>query len=234
MKRRLDATVICVIAVVVAALGYVPASAQPLAESQRLPFEKLVVRTTLTWSVLAPSIDLVMGTDGRVHLAYEMLFTNTTGGAVSVDSVEVVDPDHNNEVVGINRVFTMLDQDITAEIRPFSLKSRSLEAPDYSHVLGPGESGVMYFDVTFNDFKSVPRKLAHQVSASAAVTDPDSAAPSTDEPAIVEEPMSPPVVAIGGTVKVNSNRAITVSPPLRGDGWIDANGCCARCNIRVR
>ena len=54
-----------------------------------------------------------MGTDGRIHLAYEMLFTNTvkllfpntTNGTVRLDSVEVVDPAHDNKVVGINHVF---------------------------------------------------------------------------------------------------------------------------------
>ena len=93
--------------------------------------------------------------------------------------------------------------------------------------LGPGESAVMYFDVTFTDFKSVPHEIAHRVSASKAVVIDETPGPPTEEPPIVEEPASTQIVAIGGAVKVKVDRAITLSPPLQGDGWIDGNGCCA-------
>ncbi len=227
MKRRL-AALVCLIAVAGAALGYVPASAQlPPAAGQRLPFERLVVPTTFAWSVLPPSIDPVMGTDGQIHLAYEMLFTNTTDGTVNVDSVEVIDPARGNRVVGKNQVFTMLDEDITAQFHPFARLPTCLCARDYSDELGPGESAIMYFDVTFKDFKSVPHEIAHRVSASKAVVNDETPGPPTEEPPIVEEPASTQTVAVGGAVKVKVNRAITLSPPLRGDGWVDGNSCCA-------
>src|SRR6202167_4065019 len=112
MTRRSNIALVGLLAVVGGALGYVPASAQltPAAHQSR-PFEKLVVPTTLAWSVLPPSIDPVMGTDGGIHLAYEMLFTNTakllspdtTNGTVTVNSVEVLDPARDNKVVGIEQ-----------------------------------------------------------------------------------------------------------------------------------
>ena len=228
MKRRLDGALVCLIAVAGAALGCVPASAQlPPAAGQRLPFERLVVPTSMTWSVLPPSIDPVMGTDGRIHLAYEMLFTNTTDGTVSVDSVEVVDPARGNRVVGKNQVFTMLDEDVTGQLHPFARLPTCLCARDYSDQLGPGQSAVTYFDVTFKDFKSVPHEIAHRVSASKAVVSDETPGPPTEEPPIVEEPASTQIIAVGGAVKVKVNRAITLSPPLRGNGWVDGNGCCA-------
>jgi hypothetical protein len=84
----------------------------------------------------------------------------------------------------------------------------------------------MYFDVTFTDFTSVPDEIEHRVSASAAVTD-KTPGPATEEPRIVEDPIPPRMVAIGGAVKVKTSRAIMLSPPLRGDGWVNSNGCCA-------
>lgn len=228
MTRRLEAALICFIAVAGVALGCVAASAQLMAaDGQGLPFERLAVPTTLAWSAIPPSIDPVVGTDGRIHLAYEMLFTNTTGGTVSVDSVEVVDPARDNKVVGRNQVFTLLDEDVTAQLRPFARPFTCLCARDYSHELGPGESGAMYFDVTFTDFKSVPREIAHRVSATKAAVIDETPSPPTEEPPIVEEPASNQIVAIGGAVKVKAKPAITLSPPLRGDGWVDGNGCCA-------
>ncbi len=233
--RRLNIDLVLIIAVVSGALARMPASAQPTpAAGQNLPFEKLVVPTTLAWSVLPPSIDPVMGTDGRIHLAYEMLFTNTvkllfpntTNSAVRVDSVEVVDPAHDNKIVGINHVFGPKNEDLTAQFYSLAKPSTCLCADDYSHKLGPGESAVMYFDVTFKDFSSVPGEIAHRVSTSAAVTD-KKPGPAAEEPRIVENPIPPRIVAIGGAVKIETTRAITLSPPLRGDGWVDGNGCCA-------
>ena len=53
MTRRLNIALVSLIAVVGGALGYLPASAQlTSAAHQSLPFEKLVVPTTLAWSVL--------------------------------------------------------------------------------------------------------------------------------------------------------------------------------------
>ncbi len=235
MTRRLNIALGSLIAVIGGGLGSLPASAQLTpATHLSLPFEKLAVPTTLVWSVLPPSIDPVMGTDGRIHLAYEMLFTNTakllspdtTNGTVSVNSVEVVDPARDNKVVGIDQVFTAKNEDITAQLHPFAKPFICLCADDYSQKLGPGESAVMYFDVTFKDFTSVPYEIAHRVSASAAVID-KTAGSHTEEPPIIENSTPPQIVAIGGAVKVNVKRAITLSPPLRGDGWVDGNGCCA-------
>jgi hypothetical protein len=136
MKRRLAAALVCLIVVAGPTLGYVPAWAQlPPPAGPRLPFERLVVPTTITWSLLPPSIDPVMGTDGRIHLAYEMVFTNTTDGTVSVDSVEVVDPARGNRVVGKNQVFTVLDEDVTAQLRPFAKPSICQCARDYPATL---------------------------------------------------------------------------------------------------
>ena len=64
-RRRSNMALVSLIAVVGVALGYLPASAQLApAAHQSLPFEKLVVPTTLAWSVLPQSIDPVMGTEG--------------------------------------------------------------------------------------------------------------------------------------------------------------------------
>ena len=235
MARRSTIAMVSLIAGVGAALGYLPASAQltPAAHPS-LPSEKLVVPTTLAWSVLPPSIDPVMGTDGRIHLAYEMLFTNTakllspdtTDSTVSVNSVEVVDPARDNKVVATDQVFTAKNEDVTAQLHLFAKPFICLCADDYSHKLGPGESAVMYFDVTFKDWTNVPHEIAHRVSASAALVDKTPGSPSL-EPPVVENSTPPQIVAIGGAVKVNAKRAITLSPPLRGDGWVDGNGCCA-------
>jgi hypothetical protein len=57
----------------------------------------------------------------------KLLFPNTTNGTVSLDSVEVVDPAHDNKVVGTNHVFASNNEDVTAlfySLANFSLSLR--------------------------------------------------------------------------------------------------------------
>jgi Peptidase family M23 len=156
------------------------------------------------WEVLGPVVP-VPATDGRTHLAYVIQLTDKSPSPMGVDSFEVVDPDKGNQVTGTNQVVTISGTNVTAKVQPFILKNPLVDA-DYTTVLGAGQAGSMYFDVTYPDRQSVPAHISHQVT----VTDQTSSATYTaiDEPINIE---SGPVV---------------LSPPLKGKGWLDANGCC--------
>jgi hypothetical protein len=49
----------------------------------------------VVWPVIGPPVHPVKGTDGRIHLAYEILFTNVVANAVRIQSVEMIDPDED-------------------------------------------------------------------------------------------------------------------------------------------
>jgi hypothetical protein len=168
-----------------------------------------VVLSPLVWSVVASPVVPVRGSDARLHLAYELLFTNVTDTTVRIESVEVIDPLDHRVISSVNRVEAIGGEDVTAKARRFSRKG-TLERKNYAVWLGPGQSGLMYFNVTVTERSELPSQLAHRVSVSQ-----------------LEGEGAHEITAIGGFTAVSDTDAIVLSPPLRGDRWLNADGCCA-------
>jgi hypothetical protein len=166
------------------------------------------VLAPVVWSVVGPPVIPVKGTDGRIHLAYEILFTNVVADAVNLVSVEMIDPDEDDVPVGEDSVFAIDGTDVTSQARIFSVPS-TLGGNNYSTLLPPGQSGLMYVNLTFEDRRDIPRRLAHRVTVSQDVSG------------------QPEFTTVGGFAKVSRTEAVVVKPPLRGDRWVDGGGCCA-------
>jgi murein DD-endopeptidase MepM/ murein hydrolase activator NlpD len=181
------------------------AQATLTAERQR-PADPIMVGPVV-WSVLAAPIHPVEGTDGRIHLVYELPVTNASHFDVRITSVEVLDA-RDDRVTGVNRVFSADGQDVTGKVRPFSLPQQTQDAVDYTDRLGPGQGGVVYFDVTYGAPEDVPRSLKHRIIVSAQVPDQD--------------PQVFTVIDEG--TKVSPEEALAIAPPLQGDNWVIANG----------
>jgi Peptidase family M23 len=172
--------------------------------------EEPLVITPAPWNVVAKPIVPVKATDGRIHLAYELLFTNISTSTVELKSIDVVDPAQNNRVIGTNRVVTIKNEDVTTKFRLLALKAPMLDLADYSSKLLPGHSAFLYLDVTFDDLRDIPDVIKHRVTISQ--TDAQNNAVLT--------------TGIGGLTKVSETDAVVLAPPLRGDRWVDASGCC--------
>ena len=162
----------------------------------------------LVWHVLGSGIYPVKGSDGLTHLAYELMFTNVWRFPATINSVEVVDPAQDNKVTGSNRVLSIKNEDVTGRVKLFSLPTTQDKA-NYSTEIPGGQSGVMFFDVTYADPSQVPHAIAHRVTVS-----------------IPQVERMPKSVVVSRPVKVSSMDAIVLSPPMKGDGWVDSNGCC--------
>ena len=163
----------------------------------------------LTWSLLGTGIYPVKASDGKIHLAYTLLFTNSWPRSATLKTIEVVDPARGNQVTGQNKVLSLKNEDVTSLFRSFTLPP-TMSWTNYSANLAGGRSAVMYFDVTYDDAVKVPRAIAHRIE----VTTSDAQGNSTDYTAI-SEPLA-----------VSSTEAFVLAPPLKGDGWVDGNGCC--------
>jgi murein DD-endopeptidase MepM/ murein hydrolase activator NlpD len=160
------------------------------------------------WKV-AGCVNPVLGTDGLIHLAYVVQLTNHTADPMTIRSFEVVDPDNKNMVTGHNKVVSILDENITSLVQPFIL-APTLDQADFSQVLAGGQTGEVYFDVTYSNLKSVPAHISHRVT----VTQSSEKAPTASYSAI-DEPIT-----------VGDQQPIILSPPLKGPRWFDGNGCC--------
>ena len=80
---------------------------------------------------------------------------------------------------------------------------------DHSIKLKPGQGAYVVMDVSLPVKARVPAQLTHRLTVS----------------------LKPPVPAVASSyeaapVAVRKRQAVVVAPPLRGPGWVVANGCC--------
>jgi hypothetical protein len=162
----------------------------------------------LVWHLIGSGVYPVKGSDGLTHLAFAMQFTNPWNLPTTIQSVEVVDPSQHNKPTGNNRVLSINDEDVTGQVKLLSLPP-TLDKANYSSKLMGGQSGVMFFDMSYPGSKDVPCTIALRVHSvqPASKTIPESTM------------VSPPL-------KISSQAAIVLAPPFKGNGWVDANGCC--------
>ena len=137
-----------------------------------------------------------------------MLFTNPWSLPTTIQSVEVVDPSRNSQPTGKNRVLSIKDEDVTGEIRSLPSNSTGDKAV-YSKALTGGQSGVMYFDVSYANSSDVPCSIALRVHSV--------------QPEIKAMPES---TLLSPPLKLSSQTPVLLAPPLKGDGWVNGNGCC--------
>ena len=162
----------------------------------------------LSWRLLGHQIQPVKGSDGRIHLAYALLITNSWNRPATLMSIEVVDPTPGNAVTGKNAVVTSKDQDIAGKLRLLSLPTQ--DGSSFHMEVPAGQSGIAYFDVTYADPAQVPRAIAHRVVVNVADRD--------GKPKDFTV-LSPPM-------RLDCNPPVVLGPPFKGDGWVNANGCC--------
>ena len=157
-------------------------------------------QTPLLMRVLDPP-QPVKGSDGKYHLVYELVLTNSSPGAATVESVKTIDS-KSGEVVG-----TLAGADVAA--RTTLLGDVSSEP---AKKIGSGRVAILFLDVAFEDRREVPKEIEHRVKTSfelpPGVLFPDA---TTDT---------------GARTGVSNQKPVVIGPPLRGKNWVVANGCC--------
>lgn len=75
--------------------------------------------------------------------------------------------------------------------------------------LGPGQGGYVLMDVSFPAGKKLPKRIVHRIAISEKKPSPANA-----------------TTYLAAPTSVVRTPAAVVAPPLRGPGWVVANGCC--------
>lgn len=147
----------------------------------------------------------VLGADGRVHLAYELLVANPSELFVTLDKVEVVDPQ--------GRSLAALDGErLAAMTKLYAGAGRTLP---------PGGTGLVFLDVSLAKDEPQPAQLATRITAARQVRGPDG------RPAPLPQGFPfPASFTFTADVSRIGPAAVVVSPPLKGRGWVAVNGCC--------
>lgn len=157
------------------------------------------VATPLVGRVLAAPIP-VPATDGKTHLAYELLVTNTLAQDVTLAAVEVRPGDNSD------RTLLSLPRD------RLQYWTRVLGNPTPTTVIGAAQTATVWLDVALAPTDPVPEQLIHAVS----ITVPDPMPPLF--PGAMTEEVAP--------VTVQTRKPVEIAPPLAGPNWLDGNSCC--------
>ncbi len=168
------------------------ASATAASETAELP----VALTPVIASVVAAPVP-APATDGKTHLAYELLLTNTLPQEVTLTAVAVGAGDQ-----------TLL----TLSGDKLGYWTRAMGNPSPTTKLGPGQAGAVWLDVALDKSATVPTDLVHTIG----VAIPNPSPPLI--PATMDEEVAP--------VTVSTHKPAVIAPPLDGPNWLDGNGCC--------
>ena len=159
--------------------------------------------TPVVGSALAPPI-AVPGTDGRVHLAYELQLTNTLAQEVTLTSVAAV--------AGDKTLLTLSGDGLAYWTRVLGSTTPTVK-------LGPAQTAVVWLDVAVDEAASVPTDITHTIG----MTVPPPQPPLV--PAALTENIAP--------TKVDTRRPVTISSPVSGPSWLDGNSCCDMTSHRM-
>lgn len=140
----------------------------------------------------------VTGSDGMVHLEYDLVLTNVFTTPVTITEIEVLTPDGEP-------LLRLAGDDLVAMTQP-------LVGGTPTDVVPHSGAVATILDVVVPP-DAVPERLTHHITYDLLPDAPALAVIGSREihgPALTVDPFAPFVIA----------------PPLRGDGWINANGCC--------
>ena len=170
-------------------LGAPPAHAQPSppAEWQFTP---------LVESVLSPP-NWFMGSDGQVHLVYELLLTNALPFSATVSTIAVMDAETGATLQRLSGASLVAGMSLVMPT----------EAP--TAVLPPATVGVVWFDVPLASAAKVPAFISHRVSI-----DPVSGVPDWF------------LSYTGPRIAVDRRPPVVLGPPVGGERWYAAGSCC--------
>lgn len=166
--------------------------------------------TALTTSTIGNPPLPFHGTDGKVHVVYDLQVTNATQEPASLDRVDVVDGADPTKVIASFSSTALVDTSCAYGDcnRLRGLPASYLESTD----IPPQESRVLFIDFALDSLDEVPTALLHHVYGTGA------ASPAFGTPG--------PVNYLTTPLAISTQTVPVISPPVRGDNWIALNGCC--------
>jgi hypothetical protein len=144
----------------------------------------------------------VRGTDGRFHIAYELMLTDTTQFPLDVKRVEVRDGE-------THRVLLSLDgHALSSRMNSVAAAATATTSPTPTQ-LDPSGSAVVWLDVRVRRKADLPDVLQHRVMFSTRPPQP-----------------SGPLSSRIGRVSLRARKPVELGPPARGGIWVADEGCC--------
>lgn len=163
--------------------------------------------TTLVASTLTHETQAVPGTDGKLHVVYELVLTNTSATPATVKSIQVLDASHRDHVLA-----TFTGPDLLKRLRLMNnLPASSLE-------VSSNQTRIVQVNFILPEDSTEPKKLMHRFWLLGAA----SPGPTPVAPVPLEYTVAPFEV---------EGRLPVIGPPLSGKGWVALNGCCEPASV---
>jgi murein DD-endopeptidase MepM/ murein hydrolase activator NlpD len=140
------------------------------------------------------------GSDGKVHLEYDLLSTSVFPDPVRLTKVEVLADDGR-------RLLNLEGDDLRARTQPLGDTTPTSKVP-------PSSAVATLIDVVVPPGE-VPERVTNRVTYELV----------PDTPEILEALISG-LQTRGPRLEVPPRPATVIAPPLSGEGWFNANGCC--------
>lgn len=150
------------------------------------------------------------GSDGRFHVAYNLVLQNASPVPATIRRLDVVDATDTSRVVASFAGKQLVDPGCG-----FGDCNRLRALPSAlvtSTVIPPQQARVLFVDFAFATLEAAPKYVMHHLFLVGAPS------PVPGKPVPLDYTVTPYSISASGP--------ITISPPLRGNNWIALNGCC--------
>jgi Peptidase family M23 len=158
--------------------------------------------TPVIVSVLNPSTEAFLGTDGKRHVVYELVLTNANPTPATIQKIEVLESTESTHVLTVYS-----DHDLLSHLRTMG------STPVASSDIEFNGTRFLLIHLIFDDGAPIPGHLVHRITLLGGAT-----------------PSPVPRTPVALTYIVASFAVLTEVPvigmPLAGKGWIAFNGCC--------
>jgi Peptidase family M23 len=189
---------VVVLAGTLAAVGMLPADAGP-APTGPPGISPDTQFTPVTGSALTSPVP-VKASDGEVHIAYELLLTNTRDVEVNINTVEVRDAASKQVVLSLT------GSDLSAHMNPIGNPPGG-EPGDPP--IAASATSIVWLDVAVANKDAVPKKVEHRLVG----TMPVGGQPQ-------------PFESVVTLLSIGRDKALVLGPPVARGTWLASEGCC--------
>lgn len=164
------------------------------------------VASPLLITAVAPDPIPVTGTDGRVHVVYELEVLNYSPRDATLTRLETLAGSPDGQVVATVEGKALAERTVVV---PYGLQSP----------IPYGRTALILVDDVYDSRAEVPATVTHRLDATFGPLTPGFEALLGVYP-------GDPVSLIGGPVSTSPESPVVIGPPLTGAGWWAYNGCC--------
>ena len=196
MLRSLLAAVV-VLTGTLAAVGMLPADAGPVPTGA--PGISPDTQFTLVAGSVLTSPVPVKGSDGKVHIAYELVLTNTFRSEVDINTVEVRDAASKQVVLSLT------GPELAAHMNPIGVERGGEGDPP----IASSATSIVWLDVAVPSIDAVPETIDHRLVGTVQVGG---------------HPQ--PFESIVTRLSISREKPLVLGPPVAPGTWLASEGCC--------